>query len=450
MSFVDFTKNWLNELANRSFQELSANEELGLSLNGENSDYVRFNRSLVRQSTQVEQRNLELTFQSNGRGLNYKISLSGKTEEDWKAIQSLIWRAREESQVSPLNPFLVSMQNNGVSHEEFAGKPLGAEEVIPMICEAASQVDMAGFYASGEMIRAHQNSKGQKHWFSTKNFFFDYSLYTVNKEGENKAVKGVYADSQWNEQNFRGGLQDKLNQLRILERPCKRIAPGNYRVYLAPSAVAEILATTYWRGFGYSTYKRGQSPFQQMVEGKIQLSPLLNLRENFKLGLNCQFNSQGEVAPSNLVIIENGSLKNLLINSKTAKEYGVDGNAASDSESLRSPEIADGALDPGHVLKELKTGIYINNLHYLNWSDLRSARITGVTRYACFWVQEGEILGPIRDLRFDESLYRCWGTELEAITNQSIIDPSVGTYFERETGGRKVPGMLIRDFVFTL
>jgi predicted Zn-dependent protease len=88
-------------------------------------------------------------------------------------------------------------------------------------------------------------------------------------------------------------------------------------------------------------------------------------------------------------------------------------------------------------------------LHYLNWSDPQTARLTGMTRYACFRVESGEIAEPIRDLRFDESLYRMFGSSLEALTRDSRLFPSTDTYGQRALGGCQVPGALINAFRFT-
>jgi predicted Zn-dependent protease len=117
---------------------------------------------------------------------------------------------------------------------------------------------------------------------------------------------------------------------------------------------------------------------------------------------------------------------------------------------LRSPEIAAGNLAAADVLNGLERGLYLSNLHYLNWSDRPSGRITGMTRYACFWVENGEIVAPIENLRFDESLYRCLGENLMALTALQELIPEVGTYDHRSLGGTKVPGALIEAFTYTL
>ncbi|MEJ1932521.1 metallopeptidase TldD-related protein, partial [Nostoc sp. NIES-2111] len=86
----------------------------------------------------------------------------------------------------------------------------------------------------------------------------------------------------------------------------------------------------------------------------------------------------------------------------------------------------------------------------LNWSDRPTGRITGMTRYACFWIENGEIVAPIENLRFDESLYRFWGENLVDLTDFQEFIPEVGSYENRHIGGIMAPGMLVNDFTYTL
>ena len=71
-----------------------------------------------------------------------------------------------------------------------------------------------------------------------------------------------------------------------------------------------------------------------------------------------------------------------------------------------------GNLNQENVTKEIDRGLYLSNIHYLNWSDNAGGRITGLTRYACFWVENGEIVAPIETMRFDDSFYRFFGEKL--------------------------------------
>ena len=228
------------------------------------------------------------------------------------------------------------------------------------------------------------------------------------------------------------------------------IQPGAYRSYFAPAAFADLLGMMSWGALSAAAWKQGRSPFKKLIEKELQLSLLLSVSENFGMGLTPRFNDLGEVAPQCLGLIEAGTLSNLLVSSRSAKEYGLQTNGASGHESPRALDVAVGTLADQDVLGALGSGLYLSNLHYLNWSDSVSARVTGMTRYACFWVEGGEIVGPINNLRWDESLYNALGSQLLALGNQAEISPEVGTYSKRSPGGARVPGALIDAFHFTL
>jgi predicted Zn-dependent protease len=78
------------------------------------------------------------------------------------------------------------------------------------------------------------------------------------------------------------------------------------------------------------------------------------------------------------------------VGSRSAAEYGLTANGASGGESPSALNMAAGSL-PRLILKQLGTGLYISNLWYLNYSDQPAARLTGMTRFATFWVENGEI-----------------------------------------------------------
>ncbi len=454
MSFAAETRTLFDRLADECFASCAAGEEVTLSLAAEDQTYLRFNASRLRQSTEVRQRDLSVQFQSGGRRVDLGFSLGGDFATDVCALRSAIERARAETRVLPEDPFLVPMENRGASEVSHPGRLLGTQEAIRIFTEATGGTEFTGLYAAGPMLRASRNSRGQNHWFDTESFFIDYSLYTVNAAGENKAVKECYADNAWSEAKFLAGLRGARERLAQLRKPSLALQPGGYRAYLAPAAARDFAGMLGWGALSYSAWKRGLSALARLQEGAATLSPQLSLRENFALGLAPQFNALGEMAPADLPLIERGELRNLLVGARSAREYGVPSNGAEEDpfvgEAPRSPEIAGGELDEAQALEQLDTGVYLGNLHYLNWSDRHSARVTGMTRYACFWVERGEIAAPMRDLRFDESLYRALGGNLEALTRETHVMPETGTYFCRSLGGMKVPGLLIDDFRFTL
>ena len=117
---------------------------------------------------------------------------------------------------------------------------------------------------------------------------------------------------------------------------------------------------------------------------------------------------------------------------------------------MRAPSMAAGSLKESDILATLGTGVYLSNLHYLNWSDMIGGRITGMTRYACFWVEAGKIVAPIENMRFDDSIYSFLGENLEVVTEKLQINPDVGTYDGRELSAIVCPGILLKSFSLTL
>lgn len=445
MNFTEKTKYAFNKVADQLFSQLTAGEEANLNLHAEESLFVRFNGNKVRQNTHVEQRSLTLLLQKDGKTANITFSITGEAEEDIQRMNFWLEQARTECTLLPVDPYQVLMKNNGSSDSTFKGSLLPDEKAIAAITGPAEGTDLAGLYCAGPIISANRNSQGQSHWFATENFFLDYSLYM----GE-KAVKSVYAGTHWNQDEYIANLSQSKNQLSLMDRPKVTLKPGAYRTYLAPGAVAELSTMFSWGALSFNAYKQGASALQKLADKEKSLSPLLSMRENYGLGLIHRYNSLGELAPATLELITQGELKNFVISSRSAKEYDTTANAGDHHEAPRALEILPGKLKQEDILKELGTGLYLSNLHYLNWSDRLNARITGMTRYACFWVENGEIVAPIADLRFDESLFDCLGENLLAVTNFQEIDPMVMTYENRALGGKKLPGMLIKDFKFTL
>lgn len=447
LEFVLLWKKNLRQISQKLFGQLSENESLALTFNAEDTTYIRINAAKVRQNTEVQQITLTANLQFDKKSSNRSWTLGGNLENDLaKSIQNLN-SLRDECRSLPDDLHASEIVNNGQNEEDFTSETLNENQILNQVLKSAEdlQLDLAGLFLQGPTIRASVNSKGQWLWFSTKKFCIDYSLFNGPK-----AVKGIYCKANWNCEDWILNLQKSLEQLRLLDKPMIHLKPGSYRVFLQPMAVAEILNLLSYDFFSMTAYKNGRSSSKKLVEGTANLAPTFHLYENFDLGLSPKFNSFGEISKNKVSLIRQGRLDSMLISSRSAKEYNLQGNFASEYESLRSPEIAPGKLSQQNILQQLDTGLYISNLHYLNWSDRLNARITGMTRYACYWVENGRIQGPIQDMRFDISLYEAFGANLEDLTDFQQLLPELSTYYERAVGGCKLPGLLLRDFKFTL
>ena len=443
--FVDTVRQHFDAVAECVLGSLRGDEAATLNLNAEETLYVRFNNNRVRQNTNVEQIAMGLQLQGAGRTTEMTRTLSGNFESDRDAMLHMLGQCRAELAVLPPDPHQVPVENHGTSDETFRGQLLTPHAVVGAVVGPAEGCDMAGLYAAGSIVRANRNSKGQRHWFATQTFFVDYSLYNGSR-----AVKGSYAGTHWDSSQWAANLAHSKHLLRLMAKPLQTVAPGQYRTYLAPRAVADLVGMMGWNALSASAWKQGRSPFKKLADKECRLSTQLHVTENFGLGLTPRFNALGEVSEPALPLIAAGELSTLLVSSRTSKEFGLIANGANESESPRALDVAPGTLEEKDVLQQLGTGLYLSNLHYLNWSDPVSARVTGMTRYACFWVENGEIVGPIKDMRWDESLYDALGSKLVALTTHTAIDPAVDTYFQRALGGSRTPGALIDNFTFTL
>jgi predicted Zn-dependent protease len=86
----------------------------------------------------------------------------------------------------------------------------------------------------------------------------------------------------------------------------------------------------------------------------------------------------------------------------------------------------------------------------LNFSDRPAGRITGMTRFATFWVEGGRIVAPVGPMRFDDTIYRMLGDNLIDLTRDRELLLDSSTYGERSTASSRLPGALLRSVKFTL
>lgn len=321
---------------------------------------------------------------------------------------------------------------------------VNSHAAIEQILQAGTGLDLVGIFANGRQYVGFANSMGQRNWHSNANFNFDWSCYLT----KDKAVKSNYAGFDWQQETLLAKIENCKQQLAVLAKPAKTIAPGRYRAYLAPAAVEEILGMMSWGGFGLKSHRTKSTPLIQMLENNRTLASTISLRENHARGLAPAFTSRGFIKPEQVQLIENGHYKNCLVSPRSAMEYDSVTNA--ESEYPSALELAAGDLPSTDILKELDTGLYINNLWYLNFSDRNACQLTGMTRFACFWVEDGEIQAPINVMRFDDSVYDLLGTNLLGLTCERDFILDASSYGQRSNSSIVLPGALVKDLCFTL
>ena len=425
---------------------LQGDEVYTCTFRGEDSDFVRFNRSAIRQAGTVAQRFLSVDLIRGQRHAAADVALSGTLEEDRAHLEQVIEELRGQLPYLPEDPHLLYATDVQSSVHQRENRLPDSAAAVAAVLAAGRGRDLVGFYAAGGIYAGFANAFGQRNWFASYSFNCDWSFYYQ----ADKALKTAYAGFVWEPEEFAGKVASPAEQLAVLQRLPHTIPPGHYRVYVAPAALEDILHTLAWGGFGLKDHRTKQTTLLKMVEEGTRLHPGVTLRENTRDGVAPNFQGAGFIKPDQVTLIEAGVFRNCLVSPRSAKEYGVPTNGASAWETPQSLEMAAGDMPRQEVLQRLDTGVYINNVWYLNYSDRSACRMTGMTRFATFWVEHGVIQAPLNVMRFDASIYRLLGERLLGLTTERelILNPS--TYHQRSTGSSRVPGALVDDFNFTL
>jgi predicted Zn-dependent protease len=433
-------------LADAVCQPVAGIDRVTLYYSGESSTFIRFNRAAVRQATHVSQRYGSVSVVAGARQATGRITLTGDAAAD---VQSLLAERAllvEQLPLVPEDAFLQLPSVIASTERDAEGRLPTAQQVIDAVTVHAAGTDLVGFYAGGPVSRGFADSRGQRNWHRVESFHFEWCLY---RSGD-QAVKSAYAGTSWDESVFAAKVAAAREQVELLARPRKTLAPGEYRVFFSPVAVADLLGTLSWGGFGHKDVQTGVSTLIQAHRGEAKFHPLVSLVEDTAQGIAPRFQADGFVKPDTVKLVESGALAGTLASPRSASEYAVPANGANAEESPESLAMAGGSLAPADVLHALGTGVYISDLHYLNYSDRQACRMTGMTRFACFWVENGQLVAPIAVMRFDDSLLRMFGSGLMALTQSPELVPDSATYGERHLRSVTAPGALVEGFRFTL
>lgn len=425
---------------------LHGNEIYTCTFRGEDSDFVRLNHSAIRQAGTVTQRFLNLDLIQGQRHAAADIALAGVWDEDKTRLAQTVEALRAQLPYLPEDPHLLYATEVHSSIQEGTNQLPASADAVAAIIGAGQGRDLVGFYAAGGTYAGFANAFGQRNWFANYSFNCDWSFYHT----ADKAVKTAYAGFVWDAAAFTEKVETAAMELAQLHATPRTIAPGRYRVYLAPAAMEDILHTLSWGGFGLKDHRTKQTSLLKMAEDGARLHPAVTLRENTRDGVAPNFQGAGFLKPDQVTLIDAGQLRDCLVSPRSAKEYGVPTNGATGGESPQSLDMAAGTLPRAAVLEQLDTGMYINNVWYLNYSDRPACRMTGMTRFATFWVEQGRIQAPLNVMRFDESLYRILGEHLVGLTRERELILSTSTYHQRSTSSSRLPGALVNDFQFTL
>jgi predicted Zn-dependent protease len=231
----------------------------------------------------------------------------------------------------------------------------------------------------------------------------------------------------------------------IRSRDPQPLAAGSYPVVLEPYAVAEMLTYFNYLGSSALAQQEGRSPLEL---GAQQAAALVTIYDDgYDLaGLPMPFDWEG-VPKQRVNIIENGVTRAVVYDTQTAAKDGVQSTGhALPAPNTYGPLALNLHMQPGDasltdLIKGIERGVYVTRFWYVNVVQPKQAILTGMTRDGTFLIENGEIVGPVRNLRFTQSALDALHN-VEAVGCDTVLDRG---YF----GATRAPALRIGAFTFT-
>ena len=451
-AFAYLERAAFDALASSVLRADPAVDRTSLYLSAESSDFLRFNQAALRQATSVQQAYVTIAVERGRRRVESKLALGGDVGRDTEQLERERVQLIEQLDLIADDPWLQRPDHATHSQRDDRGTLPDVARVIALVRELAGvrlRQDFVGFYAAGPVTHGYADSLGSRHWHRVETFHFSWCLYLR----ADKAVKTVYAGVNWDDSAFSARLEESARRLPLLERAPRSLTPGTYRAAFAPAAMVELLSALGWSGFSLKARRTAVSSLMRLQRGEAQFAAGVHLEEAFAQSTTEAFTAEGDMRPSRILLVDHGRLPSgggTLNSSRSAAEYGVPANGVERHETPEALHLHGGAIPDDELLQTLDTGLYVSNLWYLNYSDRAACRMTGMTRYACFWVEGGKLVAPVDVMRFDDDAMRLFGAGLIGLTATPEFRPSDDTYGARRLGSVTTPAAVVDGFRLTL
>ncbi len=223
------------------------------------------------------------------------------------------------------------------------------------------------------------------------------------------------------------------------------VDPGDWSVVLEEYAVADLLSMLAFMGFSALAVQEERSFAEP---GKVIGSELVTIVDDATEpgAMPMSFDYEG-VAKQKVVLVERGVCRDVVWDQQTAARAG----RASTGHGLPAPNsygpfplnmvMSPGSTERAALVGEMDRGLLVTRFHYTNPVHPKLAIVTGMTRDGTFLVEDGRIVGPVRNLQFTQSY-------LAALAGTVAVG-SVRRTIRGDFGGVLVPPVRIDGWTFT-
>lgn len=207
---------------------------------------------------------------------------------------------------------------------------------------------------------------------------------------------------------------------------------GKYDVIFDPLAIAAL--TSNLGSMASATAVEAGFSYLGKLVGKSVASKAVTIVEDGTLrdGLeSCPFDLEGQPTRRN-VLVQKGKLKTYLHNTSTATRYhtATTGNASfghfagtGGAGGVINPgpwnlEMAPGRRSKDSLFSLVDKGLYVTNIWYTRYQNYVSGDFSTIPRDGLFLIEDGEVAGPVRDLRISENM-RKFFQKVEALSKDT-------------------------------
>ena len=416
----------------------STADECEASLNGRTSGNIRYARNSV--STAGAQNSVSLAVESR---FGKRSGIATCNEFDEAALKRCVQRAEEIARLAPESPEYVPL----LGPQTYLSPPSAAPTLLTAATRAQAAADSmalcatknlaaAGFLDGGTSFIAKRNSKGLDAYQQSTNTNFSVTVRTADGRGSGYAITDVTDPAKLNARALTQRAVDKA----LGSVNAKAIEPGKYTVILEPAALMagddlSLLGGLVF-GMGAREADEGRSFLSKKGGGNRKGEKLFDERITiYSDPMNAEvpgnaFDGDG-LPTKRQTWVEKGVVKDLFYSRFWAEKNKVTATAFPNGFIM-----AGGTQSTAELIKGTAKGILVTRLWYIREVDPQTLLYTGLTRDGTFYIENGVIKFPIKNLRFNESPIIMLNN-IEAIGRPQRL------------AGCLIPPLKIRDFTFT-
>ena len=328
-----------------------------------------------------------------------------------------------------------------------------AESVRAMVGVAdRHKLTTAGVFSSAESFEGIFNSRGLRRWHTQTAAEISITMMAADSSGWQKANSPDIAN---------------LDPLQLAETAAKKavdsahpreIPAGKYTVILEPAAVLDIVGFMFWDYSGMAILD--QRSFLSGRIGTKLFGDNITIYDDVAhpLQTGAPFDGEG-LRRQEVALVENGIVKQVVYARATAERMKASefknnvGPIAPTGHGFPLPnEMGEMPLNIvfapvshpqtlADMIASTERGVLVTRLWYIREVEPFEKILTGMTRDGTFLVENGRVLGGVRNFRFNESLIHM----LSNVEAMSLPVRSTG----EESFDMVVPAMKVREFNFT-